>query len=51
MCGDENVRQRPSNGYACHLASVAHLVVPGETDGVIAHAQLVFDNGMIMLCR
>src|ERR1700682_1851307 len=26
-----------------------HLVVPGETEGVILHAQLVFDNGIIML--
>jgi len=22
-----------------------HLVVPGETEGVILHAQLMFDNG------
>ena len=26
-----------------------HLVVPGEQDGVIAHAQLRFGNGMVML--
>lgn len=26
-----------------------HLVVPGEEEGTIAHAQLTFGNGMIML--
>ena len=26
-----------------------HLVVPGEEEGTIAHAQLRFGNGMIML--
>ncbi|MDX1649873.1 MAG: glyoxalase, partial [Myxococcota bacterium] len=26
-----------------------HLVVPGEDEGRIAHAQLTFGNGMIML--
>jgi hypothetical protein len=31
------------------LGFEAHLIVPGETDGIVAHAQLTLGNGMIML--
>ena len=31
------------------LGFEAHLIVPGEADGIVAHAQLTLGNGMIML--
>jgi uncharacterized glyoxalase superfamily protein PhnB len=37
-----------SNGYAKAFGFEKHLVVPGE-NGTVAHAQLAFGNGMIML--